>query len=68
VSVLTKEHTGSQYWNPVEREQSRKDWIREVVTSQQEKAGLSAVIGRWPGEETEEEFNTALASFFEKDG
>ena len=67
MSVLTKEQTISQRWNPTEREQSRKDWIREVVASQRTKAGLSAVIGRWPGEETEEEFNAALTTFFEKD-
>ena len=66
MSVLINEQKVSPQWNSVEREQLRKDWIQEVVTSQQAKAGLAAVIGHWPGEETEEEFNTALATFFNK--
>ena len=67
MSIATNEQTISQRWNSAEREQSRKDWIRKVVASQQTKAGLPAVVGRWPGEETEEEFNAALATFFCKD-
>ena len=67
MSVLTQEPMISKQRHSAERERLRKDWIREIIATQQEKAGLLAVIGRWPGEETEEEFNTALATFFEKD-
>ena len=66
MSVLTEKQTVFKHKSPAEHEQSRRDWVREIVASQREKAGLSAVIGRWPGEETEEEFNAALAMFFEK--
>jgi len=64
MSVLTQEPMVSHQRSSAQRERLRKDWIREVVASQQDKAGLSAIIGCWPGEETDEEFNTALTTFF----
>jgi len=38
----------------------RKLDIREIVRAQQHKKGLAAIIGKWPGNETEEEIERAL--------
>jgi hypothetical protein len=34
--------------------------LRETVRQQQHKLGVAALIGKWPGDETEEEIRQAL--------
>jgi hypothetical protein len=41
---------------------SRKRFdLREVLREQSSKGGIAAIMGKWPGDETDEEVATALA-------
>ena len=43
-----------------ERDHHTEEWLRNVRAEMKSKQGVSAIIGKWPGDETDEEIEEAL--------
>ena len=58
-SVAPSAETGS-FFSAIPKPVRMKFDVRETFRDQQHKLGLAAIIGKWPGDETDEEIEQAL--------
>lgn len=50
----------SSFWSRIPAAKSRRFDLRQVIRQQDHKRGAGAILGRWPGDETDEEIERAL--------
>ena len=57
ISVATDE---SSFWSSIPKPRARRLDLRRVVREQSHKKGIEAILGQWPGDETDEQIEQAL--------
>lgn len=57
---ITAAEGESSFWSRIPTAKTRRFDIRQVIRQQDHKRGVEAILGRWPGDETDEEIERAL--------